>query len=110
MLGDDIKGADKDGVNGVVPWDAIYISGTDCATIWERKLGGDGRDVELVGRFPSSDGLLDHGNDGSAYEGRRVGVSPGGWYDGGSGDMANQGIHPEATGKHHGTSVLLENL
>ena len=56
----------------------LYKIGADFNTIWELKLGGDGSDIESVGGFPLSGGLVDCGNYGSAHGGRKLRVLPGG--------------------------------
>ena len=45
-MGGDIQVTDEDGSNGAGPWDAVKMSVTDCATLLEWQLCGDGRNAE----------------------------------------------------------------
>ena len=73
-------------------------------------MGGDGRNVKSAGGIPPSGGHTDYRDEGSAYGGQVVGISPSVRRPGDIRDIYHQGIHSVAAGHYCGANCLPDNL
>ena len=48
-VGDYLESVEEDGSNGAGPWDDVQGSGTEISAVRQKKLSGDGVDVEYPG-------------------------------------------------------------
>ena len=105
-MGNGGGGGDEDWGNGAGMGYAVQGSNSVGVVIWEQYLGDDRGHVKSTRGIPSLDSEKYCGDDGAAYDKRRVGVAPSGGSAGECWDMANKVIYPAEAGHCSGEGGL----
>ena len=100
------EGVDEDRSNGADPCDDVQGSDKDSPAVWQRKLIGDGGDVEDPGGVSPPVSQIYQGDDGETCGRQEVVISPGVGGTGSSGLTTHSVLHLETTGNHPGTGDI----
>ena len=106
VVGDGGKDGDEDRSNSAGAGGDLQDICSDGADVWERYMGGDRGHVKSIIGIPSLGIQKDYGHDGSACNGRRMGMAPGGRSARDYRALSNKGIHPAEVGHHCGVGGL----
>ena len=99
---------DRSNVTGMV--DALQVSRSDGAAIWDKYICGEGGHFKINRVIPSSGSHNDCREDTLTYDGRRVGISLSGQHTRYHRVLANQGIHPAEAGHLHQNGGLPDHI
>ena len=109
-MGNGGGGGDEDWGNGAGMGYAVQGSHSVGVVIWEQYLGDDRGHVRSTRGIPSLDSEKYCGDDGAAYDERRLVAAPGGCGAGDCWSMSNQVIYPAEVVHHIGAGGMSAHI